>query len=101
MAAQSSKTGYKKDWLIVSEEHQKTFVLYRLSDYNHLISLLKEHSIAVLHIKTAESHLIEGGTIYRVTAQGDKNHLDFVNYLLKKEQDKTQEIIAKTGIDKK
>lgn len=82
----------------MSEEHQKTFVLYRVSDYNNLIALLKEHSLAVLQIKTSESKLVEGGLIYRVTAQGNKNYLDFVRYLLKKEQDKTQEIIAKTGI---
>ncbi len=82
----------------MSKEQQKTYIVYRISDYNTLISLLKEHFLAILHIKTAESELAEGGCIYKVTAQGDINKLEFVSYLLKKEQSRMREIIAKTGI---
>ncbi len=82
----------------MGKEEQKTYIVYRISDYNTLISLLKEHFLAILHIKTAESEFVEGEWIYKVTAQGDINKLEFVSYLLKKEQTKVQEIIAKTGI---
>lgn len=99
MVTYTSKTGYKKDKVVnEAEAHQKTYIVYRVSDYNNLIALLKEHSLAVLQIKTVESEIVTGGLIYKVTAQGDKNKLEFVSYLLKKAQAKTKEIIDKTGI---
>lgn len=70
----------------------KIYTVSSRSLYNILLSLLKENALKVVKIRTSESSETNK-SIYTVTAEGDLPHLNFVAYLLNKEEKKIKDIL--------
>lgn len=79
------------------EKVEKKFTIYKIRDYNTLIALLKEHHLPILKINTSTGN-VNDNEEYTVTSEGEECRLKFVDYLLKKEQQKMEEAITKIGI---
>ena len=66
---------------IKTEQH--TYIVKSINDYNTIIALIKEMDACVLKIGTSSGNIMDSDII-KITAQGDENHLLFIDFLFKK-----------------
>lgn len=79
------------------EKVTKTYTVHTIREYNNLIALMKEHHLPILQIQTTTGDA-DDCEVYKVTTEGEDCYLKFVEFLLKKEQEKIEQVLSKIGI---
>lgn len=74
---------------IKTEQH--TYIVKSINDYNTIIALIKEMNACVLKVGTSSGNIADSDVI-KITAQGDENHLLFIDFLFKKYKDKINKL---------
>ena len=70
---------------------ERTFIVHSVPDYNTIIALIKEMDACVLKVGTSSGNITDSDVI-KITAQGDENHLLFIDFLFKKYKDKINKL---------
>lgn len=70
---------------------QYTYIVKSINDYNTIIALIKEMNACVLKVGTSSGNITDSDVI-KITAQGIKNHLLFIDFLFKKYKDKINKL---------
>ena len=70
---------------------ERTFIVHSVPDYNTYIALIKEMNACVLKVGTSSGNIADSDVI-KITAQGDENHLLFIDFLFKKYKDKINKL---------
>lgn len=72
------------------------FYVANIREYNLLLKLANEENAAVLKIEPSTDY--DEITVYKISLQGEENHLKFIEFLFKKKKEEMEKIIRQTGV---
>lgn len=80
----------------MSKDSIKKFYISTQREYSLILALAKEEDAAVIKIELTKD--TGEAPIYKITLQGDENHLKFIEYLFKKKKEEMDKTIRITGV---